>query len=82
MPFSKLKAADNCLFQGANAERLKLVQLFKTHDVNPFKAMLPLVTQMPIFVSFFFALRKMANIPVCSAIAVLFFSIRPLSIID
>jgi YidC/Oxa1 family membrane protein insertase len=46
------------------AERMKLVKLFKEHNVNPLKAMLPLVTQMPIFVSFFFALRKMATLPV------------------
>ena len=45
------------------AARMKIVELFRTHNVNPLKAMLPLVTQMPIFVSFFFALRKMATAP-------------------
>ena len=38
--------------------------MFKKNNVNPLKAMLPLVTQLPIFVSFFFGLRKMAEVPV------------------
>ncbi len=46
------------------AARMKLVEIFKKNDVNPLKAMLPLVTQMPIFISFFLALRKMASTPV------------------
>ncbi len=44
---------------------MKLVKLLRDNNVNPLMVALPLVTQMPIFVSFFFALRKMAELPVC-----------------
>ena len=31
------------------------------HNVNPLKSMLPIVVQMPLFMTFFFALRRMAE---------------------
>jgi YidC/Oxa1 family membrane protein insertase len=42
----------------------QLQQLWKEHDVHPLRSLgLPLL-QMPLFVAFFFAIRKMADLPV------------------
>ncbi|XP_063157610.1 mitochondrial inner membrane protein OXA1L-like [Candoia aspera] len=38
----------------------------KTHNVNPFRGFITPLVQAPIFISFFFALRKMAEFPVPS----------------
>ncbi|XP_017486273.1 PREDICTED: mitochondrial inner membrane protein OXA1L-like, partial [Rhagoletis zephyria] len=38
--------------------------LFKRHGVNPIKAMLAPMAQIPLFLTFFLTLRRMANYPV------------------
>jgi YidC/Oxa1 family membrane protein insertase len=48
----------------ASLEQQKLQKLFKDNDVNPFRAFLVPLVQAPIFISFFMALRKMAELPV------------------
>eukprot|EP00042_Codosiga_hollandica_P053250 m.692998 g.692998 ORF g.692998 m.692998 type:complete len:417 (-) comp58653_c0_seq5:90-1340(-) len=49
--------------KGAHMTKMKMVELFRKHDVNPFRALIPLVVQMPLFISFFLALRSMASTP-------------------
>uniref|UniRef100_A0A6J0V4C6 Mitochondrial inner membrane protein OXA1L n=1 Tax=Pogona vitticeps TaxID=103695 RepID=A0A6J0V4C6_9SAUR len=38
----------------------------KTHNINPLRGFMVPLVQMPIFISFYFALRKMAELPVPS----------------
>lgn len=42
----------------------KLMALYQKHDCSPFKMFLMPAVQVPIFVSFFIAIRKMAAVPV------------------
>jgi YidC/Oxa1 family membrane protein insertase len=37
--------------------------LWKTHDVNPFRSMLVPLMQLPIFLSMFYGLRRLAELP-------------------
>ena len=41
-------------------------QFFKNHNVNPYKSLLMPLLQIPILMSFFFALRKMLDVPIPS----------------
>lgn len=41
-----------------------LAKLFKEHKAHPLKSFIPLLVNAPIFISFFMALRKMAELPV------------------
>jgi len=45
---------------------MELQEFMKKNDINPFKNILPVMIQMPIFLSMFFGLRNMANLPVPS----------------
>ncbi|XP_008063470.1 mitochondrial inner membrane protein OXA1L [Carlito syrichta] len=56
-------AGDNAEFYRASME-MTLYQ--KKHDVKLFKPLILPLTQAPIFISFFIALREMANLPVPS----------------
>ncbi|TPX34236.1 hypothetical protein SmJEL517_g03088 [Synchytrium microbalum] len=53
---------------GDEMEKSKALQetanLFKANNVNPFGMMGPPLAQIPIFISFFFALRAMSELPV------------------
>lgn len=48
---------------GMAMEGKKLTELYAKHDCSPFKSFLMPLVQMPIFMSFFFALRQMASLP-------------------
>ena len=52
--------------QGVIQESQKLLRLYNEHGCNPMKMFLMPMVQMPIFVSFFMALRGMAQLPVHS----------------
>nr|KAF6501756.1 OXA1L mitochondrial inner membrane protein [Molossus molossus] len=56
-------AGDNAEFYRASSE-MTLYQ--KKHDIKLFKPLILPLTQAPIFISFFIALREMANLPVPS----------------
>ncbi|KAK2554470.1 Mitochondrial inner membrane protein OXA1L [Acropora cervicornis] len=43
---------------------MKLSQLYKDNDCHPLKSILAPLVQIPLFVSFFFGLKTMANLPV------------------
>ncbi|XP_063978793.1 mitochondrial inner membrane protein OXA1L [Diachasmimorpha longicaudata] len=48
----------------AATETHKLMLYMKQHECNPIKSMIVPLCQAPIFISFFFGLRGMANLPV------------------
>ena len=48
----------------ADQQMAKVYALYAKHNCHPFKMMLMPVMQIPIFISFFIALRRMAAIPV------------------
>ncbi len=50
--------------KAAHDMKMKMVELFRINNVSPLKAMVPMVIQMPLFISFFLALRSMATAPV------------------
>lgn len=52
--------------QGVIHESQKMLRLYNEHGCNPMKMFLMPMLQMPIFVSFFMALRGMAQLPVHS----------------
>ncbi|XP_015110662.2 mitochondrial inner membrane protein OXA1L isoform X2 [Diachasma alloeum] len=49
---------------GVATETQKLMIYMKQHNCNPIKSMIVPMAQAPVFISFFFALRGMANLPV------------------
>ncbi len=46
-------------------QQQEMMELYKTHQVNPFGSCLPLVMQMPVFLSLFYMLRKDLNEDIC-----------------
>ncbi|KAJ6221187.1 hypothetical protein RDWZM_006999 [Blomia tropicalis] len=56
--------------------------LFKRNNVNPIKSMLTPLTQVPLFLTFFLTLRRMANYPVESLKTGGFYWVTDLSIPD
>src|SRR4051794_25843977 len=54
--------------QGGDAkqrQQQELMAFYKEHQVNPFGSCLPLVLQMPVFISLFYMLRKDLKIDIC-----------------
>lgn len=49
---------------GAQMAAENLNTLFKSHGAHPLKSFIPLLVNAPVFISFFIALRKMAELPV------------------
>ena len=49
--------------QGALRENQKVIQVFKDHNVSPFSAFWGFL-QIPVFISFFFGIKRMAELPV------------------
>jgi YidC/Oxa1 family membrane protein insertase len=45
----------------------EMMKLYQTHQVNPFGSCLPLVAQMPVFISLFYMLRKDLKLDICGA---------------
>ena len=48
---------------GAQMAAENLNTLFKSHGAHPLKSFIPLLVNAPVFISFFIALRKMAELP-------------------
>lgn len=44
----------------------ELIKLFKKHDTNPLKGLITPMVQLPLFISFFLAMRRMVEAPVPS----------------
>lgn len=51
---------------GAKEAADQLQGVLKRIDAHPLKALRPLLVQAPLFMSMFFAIRGMTEIPVCS----------------
>src|SRR3954470_14896631 len=54
--------------QGGDAkqrQQQELMAFYKEHEVNPFGSCLPLLLQMPVFISLFYMLRKDLKIDIC-----------------
>jgi len=54
--------------QGGDAkqrQQQELMAFYKEHQVNPFGSCLPLLLQMPVFISLFYMLRKDLKIDIC-----------------
>src|SRR3954453_15800172 len=43
----------------------EMMKLYQEHKVNPFGSCLPLILQMPVFISLFYMLRKDLKIDIC-----------------
>ncbi len=56
---------------GKDRDRLnqETMKLYQEHRVNPFGACLPLVFQLPVFVSLFYMLRKDLRLDICPTLA-------------
>jgi YidC/Oxa1 family membrane protein insertase len=55
--------------QGGDAkqrQQQELMAFYKEHQVNPFGSCLPLLLQMPVFISLFYMLRKDLKIDICA----------------
>jgi YidC/Oxa1 family membrane protein insertase len=46
-------------------QQQEMMALYKEHQVNPFGSCLPLLLQMPVFISLFYMLRKDLKIDIC-----------------
>ncbi|KAJ1930760.1 hypothetical protein IWQ60_000044 [Tieghemiomyces parasiticus] len=79
----QIKEATEAGFQN---ERLRLSQkmaeLFKTHNCHPFATMGLSMLPIPFFISFFFAIRKMAEIPIPQLTVGGFGWVEDLSLVD
>jgi len=47
----------------------EMMKLYQEHKVNPFGSCLPLVAQMPVFISLFYMLRKDLRVDICDQVA-------------
>ncbi|MFL5847229.1 MAG: YidC/Oxa1 family membrane protein insertase [Solirubrobacteraceae bacterium] len=47
-------------------QQQEMMAFYKEHQVNPFGSCLPLVLQMPVFISLFYMLRKDLKIDICA----------------
>src|SRR3954469_15072315 len=47
----------------------EMMKLYQEHKVNPFGSCLPLVAQMPVFISLFYMLRKDLRLDICDQVA-------------
>src|SRR3954453_12054693 len=47
----------------------EMMKLYQEHQVNPFGSCLPLVAQMPVFISLFYMLRKDLRLDICDQVA-------------
>src|SRR6476661_2433729 len=46
-------------------QQQEMMAFYKEHQVNPFGSCLPLLMQMPVFISLFYMLRKDLKIDIC-----------------
>ncbi len=60
---------------------MELQAIFKKNKISPFSNLIPMLVQMPIFMSMFFGLRGMANLPLESMMSggILWFKVHATS---
>lgn len=69
------------MYDSAKAQG-ELQEFMSKNNYNPFKFILPVVSQMPFFVSMFVGLRGMANLPVASMTDGGLFWFKDLTMVD
>ena len=57
---------------GAQDAQQRLMKLFESNNIHPLKGLIPIIIQMPIFISMFMAIRAMAELPVRSYLVYIF----------
>src|SRR4051794_20463958 len=68
--------------QGGDAkqrQQQELMAFYKEHQVNPFGSCLPLLLQLPVFISLFYMLRKDLKIDICPDVLVKAGAIQPVT---
>jgi YidC/Oxa1 family membrane protein insertase len=64
----ELKAIQNKYKEDKQRQQQELMKFYKDNDVNPLGSCLPLVAQLPVFISLFYMLRKDLRDNICPAI--------------
>src|SRR3954454_17858039 len=68
--------------QGGDAkqrQQQEMMAFYKEHQVNPFGSCLPLLLQLPVFISLFYMLRKDLKIDICPDVLVKAGAIQPVT---
>src|SRR6476469_282717 len=61
----QIKALQEKYKDDKQRQQQEMMAFYKEHQVNPFGSCLPLVLQMPVFISLFYMLRKDLKIDIC-----------------
>jgi YidC/Oxa1 family membrane protein insertase len=61
----EMKALQAKYKEDKQRQQQEVMALYKKHQVNPFSSCLPLVAQLPVFVSLFYMLRKDLKLDIC-----------------
>jgi YidC/Oxa1 family membrane protein insertase len=61
----EIKALQQKYKDDKQRQQQEMMAFYKEHQVNPFGSCLPLVLQMPVFISLFYMLRKDLKIDIC-----------------
>src|SRR6202050_2784513 len=64
----ELKAIQNKYKEDKQRQQQELMKFYKENNVNPFASCLPLVAQLPVFISLFYMLRKDLRTNICPTI--------------
>jgi YidC/Oxa1 family membrane protein insertase len=58
-------------------QQQEMMALYKEHKVNPFSSCLPLVLQLPVFISLFYMLRKDLKVDICGKAMTKYLAVHP-----
>jgi YidC/Oxa1 family membrane protein insertase len=64
----ELKAIQNKYKEDKQRQQQEMMKFYKENNVNPFASCLPLVAQLPVFISLFYMLRKDLRVNICPTI--------------
>ena len=64
----ELKAIQTKYKEDKQRQQQELMKFYKENKVNPLGSCLPLVAQLPVFISLFYMLRKTLRIDICPAV--------------
>jgi YidC/Oxa1 family membrane protein insertase len=66
----EIKALQQKYKDDKQRQQQEMMAFYKEHQVNPFGSCLPLVLQMPVFISLFYMLRKDLKIDICPQVLI------------
>src|SRR3954463_12219651 len=75
----EIKALQAKYKEDKQRQQQELMAFYKEHKVNPFGSCLPLLLQMPVFISLFYMLRKDLKIDICPDVLVKAGAIQPVT---